>query len=88
MQLVALGLLTPEDALDHALLPVLVLIKEPGRPASAGFAAVDGGRSLFDVGNHSRLEQHAAVVVGVVSSIRVKDGQAEGTAPAASSCPA
>ena len=78
VQLVALGLLTPEDALDHAPLPVLVLVKEPGRPASAGFSAVDGGCSLFDVGNHSYLEQHTAVVVGVVSPIRVKDGRAGG----------
>ena len=78
MQLVALGLLTPEDALDHAPLPVLVLVKESGRPASAGFAAVGAGCSLFDVGNHSYLEQHTAVVVRVVSPIRVKDGRAGG----------
>ena len=74
----ALELLAPEDALDHVPLPVLVLVKEPGRLASAGFAAVDGDHSLFDIGNHSYLEQYTAVVVGAVSPVRVKDGRAGG----------
>ena len=39
VQLVALGLLTSEDAFDHATLSVLVLVKELGRPASVGLAA-------------------------------------------------
>ena len=60
VQLVALGLLTSEDAFDHATLSVLVLVKELGRPASVGLAAVDGSHSLLDVGSHPHLEEYAA----------------------------
>ena len=48
VQLVSLGLLCPEDALDQAPLFVLILIEQPGRFSSAGLAPVDGVLSLFN----------------------------------------
>ncbi len=72
VQLMTLVFFSPEDALDHAALMVLRLVKYPGRTALVWLAAVDGADS--DVGGNPHPKQHPAVLVGIVSSVRVKDG--------------
>ena len=77
VQLVSLGLLCPEDTLDHTPLSVLVLVEQPGRFFPAGLAPVDGVLSLLYVGNKTHLEEHLAVLVGIVSLVPIKEVSTE-----------